>query len=92
MIKSGNLRILMDSHLEGNYPTEEATTLVDLVSHCLAYEPRDRPNIKKLLSVLKPLQKKSEVSVKVFILKNASCAMQPLCSSIEFLVYCEFVI
>ncbi|KAF8780112.1 hypothetical protein HU200_001769 [Digitaria exilis] len=61
MIKSGNLRILMDSHLEGNYPTEEATTLVDLVSHCLAYEPRDRPNIKKLLSVLKPLQKKPEV-------------------------------
>jgi len=53
----------MDSHLEGNYPTEEATTMVDLVSQCLQYEPRDRPNTKKLVSVLEPMQIKSEVTI-----------------------------
>jgi BR-signaling kinase len=58
----------MDSHLEGNYSTEEATTLVDLASQCLQYEPRDRPNIKKLVSVLEPLQIKSEVTITLFIL------------------------
>ncbi|RLN39637.1 putative serine/threonine-protein kinase [Panicum miliaceum] len=61
MIKGNNLQVLMDSHLEGNYPTEEATTMVDLVSQCLQYEPRDRPNTKKLVSVLEPMQIKSEV-------------------------------
>ncbi|CAL4937501.1 unnamed protein product [Urochloa decumbens] len=61
MIKGNNIQVLMDSHLEGNYSTEEATTLVDLASQCLQYEPRDRPNTKKLVSVLGPLQIKSEV-------------------------------
>ncbi|TKV98360.1 hypothetical protein SEVIR_9G555900v4 [Setaria viridis] len=61
MIKGNNIQVLMDSHLEGNYSTEEATTLVDLASQCLQYEPRDRPNTKKLVSVLEPLQIKSEV-------------------------------
>ncbi|XP_062216868.1 serine/threonine-protein kinase BSK1-2-like [Phragmites australis] len=61
MIKGNNIQVLMDSHLEGNYSTEEATTLVDLASQCLQYEPRDRANTKKLVSVLEPLQIKSEV-------------------------------
>ncbi|XP_062209766.1 serine/threonine-protein kinase BSK1-2-like [Phragmites australis] len=61
MIRGNNIQVLMDSHLEGNYSTEEATTLVDLASQCLQYEPRDRPNTKKLVSVLEPLQIKSEV-------------------------------
>lgn len=63
MIKGNNIQVLMDSHLEGNYSTDGATTLVDLASQCLQYEPRDRPNIKKLVSVLEPLQIKSEVTV-----------------------------
>ncbi|VAH05925.1 unnamed protein product [Triticum turgidum subsp. durum] len=61
MIRSRNIQALMDSHLEGNYSTEEATTLVNLASQCLQYEPRDRPDIKKLVSILEPLQTKSEV-------------------------------
>ena len=61
MIRSRNIQALMDSHLEGNYSTEEATTLVNLASQCLQYEPRDRPDIKKLVSILAPLQTKSEV-------------------------------
>jgi BR-signaling kinase len=68
MIKGDNIQVLMDSHLEGNYSTEEATTLVDLASQCLQYEPRDRPNTKRLVSVLEPLQIKSEVTVRFFIL------------------------
>jgi len=72
MIKGNNIQVLMDSHLEGNYSTDEATTLVDLASQCLQYEPRDRPNTKKLVSVLEPLQIKSEVTVTFlsFSIKN----------------------
>jgi BR-signaling kinase len=51
----------MDSHLEGNYSAEVAITLVNLASQCLQYEPRDRPDIKKLVSILEPLQTKLEV-------------------------------
>ncbi|KAM0879931.1 hypothetical protein ACQ4PT_033924 [Festuca glaucescens] len=61
MIRNRNIQALMDSHLEGNYSTEEATTLVNFASQCLQYEPRDRPDIKKLVSILQPLQTKSEV-------------------------------
>jgi BR-signaling kinase len=67
MIKGNNIQVLMDSHLEGNYSTDEATTLVDLASQCLQYEPRDRANTKKLVSVLEPLQIKSEVTVSTFL-------------------------
>ncbi|XP_065036064.1 serine/threonine-protein kinase BSK1-like isoform X1 [Musa acuminata AAA Group] len=61
MIRGKNILVLMDSHLEGNFSTEEATTLVDLASQCLQFEPRDRPNTKKLVATLGPLQTKSEV-------------------------------
>ncbi|KAL5231803.1 hypothetical protein ABZP36_030579 [Zizania latifolia] len=61
MIRSRSIQAIMETNLEGKYSTEEATTLVDLASQCLQYEPRDRPDIKKLVSILQPLQTKSEV-------------------------------
>ncbi|KAG8092420.1 hypothetical protein GUJ93_ZPchr0012g21195 [Zizania palustris] len=61
MIRSRSIQAIMETNLEGKYSTEEATTLVDLASQCLQYEPRDRPDIKKLVSILEPLQTKSEV-------------------------------
>jgi BR-signaling kinase len=61
MIRGKNIQVLLDSHLEGKYSTEEATALVDLASQCLQYEPRDRPNTGKLVSILDPLQTKLEV-------------------------------
>jgi hypothetical protein len=82
----------MDSHLEGNYPTEEATTMVDLVSQCLQYEPRDRPNTKKLVSVLEPMQIKSEVTFMLYFIlfKNASyyipCTLCALALIVCFIV------
>ncbi|URE05569.1 serine threonine-protein kinase [Musa troglodytarum] len=59
-IRGKNILALMDSHSEGNFSTEEATTLVDLASHCLQHEPRHRPNAKNLVAALAPLQTKSE--------------------------------
>ncbi|CAM0870527.1 unnamed protein product [Alopecurus aequalis] len=61
MMRGNNLQVLMDSHLEGNYSEQEATALVDLASQCLQYEPRERPNTKKLVTVIEPLQTKLEV-------------------------------
>ncbi|VAI10307.1 unnamed protein product [Triticum turgidum subsp. durum] len=61
MMRGNNIQMLMDSHLEGNYSTDEATALVDLASQCLQYEARDRPHTKKLVTILEPLQTKLEV-------------------------------
>lgn len=61
MIRGKNILLLMDSHLEGNFSTEEATVVFDLASRCLQYEPRERPNTKDLYETLKPLQNKSDV-------------------------------
>ncbi|KAK6131425.1 hypothetical protein DH2020_034828 [Rehmannia glutinosa] len=49
MIRGKNILLLMDSHLEGNFSTEEATVVFDLASQCLQYEPRERPKTKDLV-------------------------------------------
>ncbi|CAN6582408.1 unnamed protein product [Malus baccata var. baccata] len=61
MIRGKNILLLMDSHLEGNFSTEEATVVFDLASRCLQYEPRERPNIKDLVATVSPLQNKPDV-------------------------------
>lgn len=61
MIRGKNIILLMDSHLEGNFSTDEATIVVDLASKCLQYEPKDRPTIKDLVATLGPLQNKCDV-------------------------------
>ncbi|XP_071698800.1 serine/threonine-protein kinase BSK1-like isoform X2 [Rutidosis leptorrhynchoides] len=61
MIRGKNILLLMDSHLEGNFSTEDAYVVVDLASRCLQYEPRERPNTKDLVAALAPLQNKSDV-------------------------------
>ncbi|KAJ9165882.1 hypothetical protein P3X46_020698 [Hevea brasiliensis] len=61
MIRGKNILLLMDSHLEGNFSTEEATVVFDLASECLQYEPRERPNTKDLVATLAPLQNKPDV-------------------------------
>ncbi|KAH0978153.1 hypothetical protein GBA52_027872 [Prunus armeniaca] len=60
MIRGKNIILLMDSHLEGKFSTEEATVVVNLASQCLQYEPRERPNTKDLVATLAPLQTKPE--------------------------------
>ncbi|KAF8044935.1 hypothetical protein N665_5984s0001, partial [Sinapis alba] len=61
MIRGKNIILLMDSHLEGKFSTEEATVVVELASQCLQYEPRERPNTKDLVATLAPLQTKADV-------------------------------
>ncbi|KAL0913993.1 hypothetical protein M5K25_017488 [Dendrobium thyrsiflorum] len=67
MIRGKNILLLMDSHLEGKFSTEEATALMDLASRCLQYEPRDRPNTKDLATTLAPLQTKTSVPSHVML-------------------------
>ncbi|KAK6118942.1 hypothetical protein DH2020_047321 [Rehmannia glutinosa] len=66
MIRGKNILLLMDSHLEGNFSTEEATVVFDLASQCLQYEPRERPKTKDLVSTLAPLQNKNDASDELF--------------------------
>lgn len=61
MIRGKNIILLMDSHLEGKFSTEEATVVVNLASRCLQYEPRERPNTKDLVATLAQLQTKPDV-------------------------------
>ena len=61
MIRGKNITLLMDSHLEGKFSTEEATAVVGLASQCLQYEPRERPSTKDLIATLAPLQTKPDV-------------------------------
>lgn len=72
MIRGKNILLLMDSHLEGNFSTEEATVVFDLASRCLQYEPRERPNIQDLVATLAPLQNKPDVKSAIFSIYNSN--------------------
>ncbi|KAH7416439.1 hypothetical protein KP509_14G091600 [Ceratopteris richardii] len=61
LIKGGNALSLLDSHLEGNFSTEDGNEVVRLASWCLLFEPRERPNIKTLVQSLADLSRKNEV-------------------------------
>ncbi|KAF7829496.1 putative serine/threonine-protein kinase [Senna tora] len=67
MIRGKNNLLLMDSHLEGNFLTDEATVVLDLASQCLQYEPRERPKTKDLVTKLSPLQNKPDVPSNVML-------------------------
>ena len=70
MIGGKHISLLMDSHLEGKFSTEEATLVFELASQCLQYEPMDRPSIKELVAALVPLQNKCDVSASLLILRT----------------------
>ncbi|KAJ6793205.1 Uncharacterized protein M6B38_111555 [Iris pallida] len=67
MIRGKSVLVLMDSHLEGKFSSEEATALVGLASRCLQYEPMERPEMKNLVATLEQLQIKSEVPSHVLL-------------------------
>ncbi|KAK4562014.1 hypothetical protein RGQ29_004746 [Quercus rubra] len=67
MIRGKNIILLMDSHLEGKFSTEEATLVVNLASQCLQYEPRERPNTNDLVATLAQLQTKPDVASYVML-------------------------
>lgn len=87
MIRGKNIILLMDSHLEGNFSTEQATVVFDLASRCLQYEPRERPNTKDLVATVAPLQNKSDVSLPAFSPHGCNFMLLLFCL---FLKHCLF--
>ncbi|KAK7312442.1 hypothetical protein VNO77_36305 [Canavalia gladiata] len=61
LIRGKNFLLLMDSCLEGHFSNDDGTELVRLASRCLQYEPRERPNVKSLVTALTSLQKETSV-------------------------------
>ncbi|KAK9677438.1 hypothetical protein RND81_11G143000 [Saponaria officinalis] len=46
------LKSIMDSRLEGRYPSKAAISAADLALKCLAQEPRNRPSMQEVLETL----------------------------------------
>ncbi|KAG4207119.1 hypothetical protein ERO13_A03G047100v2 [Gossypium hirsutum] len=61
LIRGKNFLMLMDSCLEGQFSNDDGTEIGRLASRCLQYEPRERPNMKSLVTALTPLLKETEV-------------------------------
>ena len=87
MIRGKNILLLMDSHLEGNFSTEEATVVFDLASRCLQYEPRERPNTKDLVATLAPLQNKPDVKYSIFAIYSFDACTYLLSLFVCFIMY-----
>ncbi|KAK4780219.1 hypothetical protein SAY87_016325 [Trapa incisa] len=67
LIRGKNFLVLMDSCLEGHFSNDDGTELVRFASRCLQYEPRERPNVKTLVTSLLPLQKETQVPSNVLM-------------------------
>ncbi|OAY78170.1 putative serine/threonine-protein kinase [Ananas comosus] len=61
LIRGKNFLVLMDSCLEGHFSSTDGTEVVRLASRCLQIEPRERPNVKSLVTALTSLQKDAAV-------------------------------
>ncbi|MBA0678597.1 hypothetical protein Goari_019934 [Gossypium aridum] len=70
LIRGKNFLMLMDSCLEGQFSNDDGTEIVRLASRCLQYEPRERPNMKSLVTALTPLQKETEIGPSSVIFVN----------------------
>lgn len=57
LIKGKNYMVLMDSCLEGHVSSSDGNEMMRLVSRCLSYEARERPNLKAVVSALANLQR-----------------------------------
>lgn len=90
MIRGKNILLLTDSHLEGNFSTEEATVVFGLASQCLQYEPRERPKTKDLVSTLSPLQNKPDVGL-VFLSALSMGSVCLFCSLDAFFCRCMLI-
>lgn len=90
MIHGKNILLLMDSHLEGKFSTEEATVVFDLASRCLQYEPRERPNIKDLVVTVAPLQNKPDASLLAFSPRECNDLLSPLSLSRKYYHHSNF--
>ncbi|XP_020206224.1 serine/threonine-protein kinase BSK5 [Cajanus cajan] len=67
LIRGKNFLMLMDSCLEGHFSNDDGTELVRLASRCLQYEPRERPNVKSLVTALSSLQKETSIPSNVLM-------------------------
>eukprot|EP00249_Psilotum_nudum_P019820 c27433_g2_i4 orf=230-1702(+) len=83
LIKGKNMLSLMDSHLEGQYTSDEGIELVRLASRCLQYDPRERPNVRVLVAALTLLQKKSDVPSHAMLAIKRESSPEPVQSVIR---------
>lgn len=50
------LKTIIDSRLEGKYPSKAAFRIAQLALKCLASEPKHRPSMKEVLEILERIQ------------------------------------
>ncbi|KAF7841585.1 putative serine/threonine-protein kinase PIX13 [Senna tora] len=57
------LKSIMDSRLEGKYPSKAAFRIAQLALKCIASEPKQRPSMKEVLEILERIQAANEKPV-----------------------------
>ncbi|KAK4742265.1 hypothetical protein SAY87_000266 [Trapa incisa] len=64
------LKNIMDSHLEGRYPSKTVFQVAQLALKCLEPEPRSRPSMKDVLETLQQLEDTSERTMEPKVRSN----------------------
>ncbi|KAK9683302.1 hypothetical protein RND81_10G130300 [Saponaria officinalis] len=55
-LRKGKISRIMDSRIQGQYSSRSAKTIADLVVQCLSIDPRFRPNMDEVVSILDQVQ------------------------------------
>ncbi|KAK9700121.1 hypothetical protein RND81_08G218500 [Saponaria officinalis] len=55
-LRKGEVSRIMDSRIQGQYSLRSAKTIADLIIQCISIDPRFRPNMDQVVSLLNQLQ------------------------------------
>ncbi|XP_071703106.1 probable serine/threonine-protein kinase PIX13 isoform X2 [Rutidosis leptorrhynchoides] len=66
------IKNIMDSRLEGRYPSKAAAQIAQLALTCLASEQKSRPSMKEVVATLERLENTKEIMPKVPRIHNSS--------------------
>ncbi|KAL9273775.1 putative serine/threonine-protein kinase PIX13, partial [Drosera capensis] len=72
------LKNIMDSRLEGRYPSKAATEIAALALKCISQEPRNRPSMQEVVTALERIQAAKEKPTEPEQQPSRLVAQQPL--------------
>lgn len=72
------LKSIMDSQLEGRYPSKAATEMAALALKCISQGPRNRPSMQEVVTALERIQAAKEKPTEPEQQPSRSVAQQPL--------------
>ncbi|KAL9231365.1 hypothetical protein vseg_006602 [Gypsophila vaccaria] len=69
-LRKGKIARIMDSRIQGQYSSRSAKTIANLIIQCLSIDPRFRPNMDQVVSILDQIQDGCHVAGDTYLVSS----------------------